>query len=88
MSMHPCPHCGGPGITTFRRYSLGPAVPATCHSCGRKIGVPWSSMLAMLPFLLGMAAAPFLPGVFMLLAPVVGIVAMFVLWRRVPLEKR
>lgn len=86
--MHACPHCGGPGITTFRRYSLGPAVPATCHTCGRKIGVPWTSMLAMLPLFLGMIAAAFLPGALVLVAPVVGIIAMFLLWRYVPLETR
>jgi predicted RNA-binding Zn-ribbon protein involved in translation (DUF1610 family) len=88
MAMHACPHCGGPGITTFRRYSLGPAVPATCQSCGRKIGVPWTSLLAMLPFFVGMQAARLLPGVLSLVLPIVGMIAMLVLWRYVPLEKR
>jgi hypothetical protein len=88
MAMHACPHCGGPGITTLRRNSLGPAFPATCRSCGRKIGVPWSSMLAMLPFLLGILAAPLLPGIPFLVLPAAGAVAMFFLWRYVPLVKR
>ena len=48
-----CPHCGKPGITTMRKIFLGPAVPATCKACGRKIGVPYT---AMLPFILFIGA--------------------------------
>lgn len=31
--------------------SLGPAVPAACKHCGKKIGVPYLSMLAIAPFI-------------------------------------
>ena len=50
MAMLRCPHCDGPGISTARKLYLGPAIPATCRTCGRKIGVPYGrSLLAMLP---------------------------------------
>ena len=50
MAMLPCPHCGGPGISIARKLGLGPAIPATCRTCGRKIGVSYGrAMLAFLP---------------------------------------
>jgi hypothetical protein len=58
--MYACPHCGKPGISVFRRAYLGPAIPATCVTCGRKIGVPWSkSTIALLPLLVAVILAPF-----------------------------
>jgi len=58
MAMLRCPHCDGPGISTARKLYLGPAIPATCRTCGRKIGVPYGrSLLAMLP--LFVATVPF-----------------------------
>ena len=51
MSKLDCPHCGKPGISIMRKMFLGPAVPATCQACGEKIGVPYTAMLAGLPFL-------------------------------------
>lgn len=45
-----CPHCGKPGISMMRKLALGPAVPATCLSCKRKVGVPWCSFLSGGPF--------------------------------------
>jgi hypothetical protein len=88
MSMHSCPHCGGPGITQTRKLSLGPAVPATCRSCGRKIGVPWSGMLTMVPCFAGAQAAMFFRTPLAVAAAVAGVLAMFLLWRYVPLVKR
>lgn len=61
MFMHACPHCGGPGITTFRKYLLGPALPAPCRSCGRKIAVPPASLLTLVPLLLGVLASRSVP---------------------------
>ena len=46
-----CPHCGKPGISAMRKICLGPAVTATCKTCGKKVGVPYMSMLAVVPFL-------------------------------------
>lgn len=86
--MHACPHCGRPGISSGRKLSLGPAVPATCRSCGRKIGVPWSSMLAMIPALAGLQAAAYFRTPLAVAAAGAGVLAMFLLWRYVPLVKR
>lgn len=88
MSMHPCPHCGGPGISSSRKLSLGPAVPATCRSCGRKIGVPWGGMVTMIPFFIGMAAAAYFQTPLAIALPAAGMIAMFFLWRYVPLVRR
>lgn len=88
MSMHPCPHCGGPGISSTRKLSLGPAVPATCRSCGRRIGVPWLSMVTLVPFLLGACVASYLRTPLAVTLPAAGMIAMFFLWRYVPLVRR
>jgi len=42
--MYICPHCNQPGISVLRKLYLGPAIPATCKNCGKKVGVPWSAM--------------------------------------------
>lgn len=55
--MHICPHCHNPGIPFTRRIFLGPALPATCHVCGGKVGVPYSSMWTLLPFLAAILGA-------------------------------
>ncbi len=44
-----CPHCGKPGISAMRKLFLGPAVPATCKTCGKKVGVSYSSIFAGIP---------------------------------------
>ena len=51
MSKLNCPHCGKQGISILRKWFLGPAKPATCKLCGKKIGVPYTSLLAFLPFI-------------------------------------
>jgi len=48
-----CPRCHQPGIPAWRRWSLGPATPTVCLACGGRVGVPWSSTLSVLPFLVG-----------------------------------
>ena len=59
--MYACPHCGKPGISLFRRAFLGPAIPATCVTCGRKSGVPLGkSMMALLPFIMAIIIAAFI----------------------------
>jgi len=88
--MYICPHCGKPGITWLRRAYLGPAIAATCRSCGKKIGVPWGrSLVAFLPFFVVSVVAPLLPGLpLQLLVWVIGAGAMFALFYRwVPLVK-
>jgi hypothetical protein len=58
--MYACPHCGKPGISLFRRACLGPAIPATCMTCGRKVGVSWGkSMMSSLPLIMAVIIAQF-----------------------------
>lgn len=54
MVKHPCPHCGEATISGLRRACLGPALPTKCSSCGRKVGVPWWSLVVILPWLLAL----------------------------------
>ena len=57
MSHLHCPHCGEEAISVLRKLFLGPALPARCRRCGHKVGVPYSSLLAMVPFLGGIFLA-------------------------------
>jgi hypothetical protein len=41
---------------------LGPAIPATCTACGRKIGVSYWSMWTVAPFLIAIMLATFVHG--------------------------
>ena len=50
--MYKCPHCGEPGVSKLRKLSLGPGLPTTCQVCGKKVGIPYWSMLVYLPFIL------------------------------------
>ena len=58
--MYKCPHCGEPGISKVRKMFLGPAVPATCKACGKKVGVPYTSMITVLPLGIAFIAASFI----------------------------
>lgn len=85
-----CRHCGKPGITLTRKIWLGPAARATCRTCGKKVSVPYTAMLAHVPFgvaiLLSPVAEPFWAKVAVL---VVGFTVMSVVHMRwVPLAKR
>lgn len=89
--MYACPHCNNPGISMLRRAFLGTAIPATCTSCGAKVGVPLGkSAVAFLPCLLAMVAARHLPTFTLAaIAWLVGAAAMFILWFTfVPLVKK
>lgn len=69
---------------------LGPAIPATCRACGQKIGVPYSSVWTLVPFLIAIGVAAFAPSVELkILLLFVGFVMMsFCHWRFVPLIRR
>jgi hypothetical protein len=47
---YPCPHCQKVTISLWRRLCLGPAWPATCSACGKRVGVPWWSLWLVLLF--------------------------------------
>ena len=43
----------------WRKEVLGPAVSATCRSCGGRVGVPGSGMWVIIPFLVAIVIAAF-----------------------------
>jgi len=88
--MHRCPHCGQPGISEIRKMCLGPAVPATCKACGKKVGVPYTAILAATPFLVAVVASALIgPWVVKGLVLLVGALAMSVIHMKwIPLEPR
>lgn len=85
-----CPHCGKPGISMMRELALGPARPATCRSCKRKVGVPWWSLLSGVPFVGALIVFAIADNTQLgVAALLLGGAAMFVIHARyVPLEKR
>jgi transcription elongation factor Elf1 len=90
MNILNCPHCGKQGISTLRKMFLGPAVPATCKACGKKVGVPYTAMLATIPFLTAILASAFVETVALKAALwIVGAIVMSIIHKRwVPLEPR
>ena len=85
-----CPHCGKPGIPILRKMTLGPAATARCEACGMKVGVPYTSVLSIVPFVAALFAAT-LVDAFAIKAAlwIGGFVAMtFVHVRWIPLEPR
>jgi hypothetical protein len=51
LETYKCPHCNDKGISFMRKMCLGPALPATCKCCGKKVGIPYMpSLLAGVPF--------------------------------------
>ena len=58
MNMCRCPHCGEEGITALRKCNLGPAIPATCQRCGKKVAVSWWSVVMAIPMIAGFTVAP------------------------------
>lgn len=47
--MFKCPHCNKLGITFIRKMFLGPFLPTTCKYCHKKVSVPYSSLLLVIP---------------------------------------
>lgn len=85
-----CPHCGDPGIPLWRKLSLGPAFPTTCRACGSRVGVPPSSMLALIPALTCVVASAFIPSLpLRMVLWWVGAALTAIVWMIwVPLERR
>jgi prepilin signal peptidase PulO-like enzyme (type II secretory pathway) len=52
-----CPKCHQKTIPLWRKMCLGPATGTTCAKCGSKVSVPYSSMIALVPFLIAIVAA-------------------------------
>lgn len=52
--MFECPICHKLGISFWRKLCLGPALPTTCSQCGKKVGVPYYSLVASVPFVISL----------------------------------
>jgi hypothetical protein len=85
-----CPWCEKPAISVLRKMWLGPALSTKCRNCGRPIGVPYTSMLALIPFIglggLGVDTPDIVPKVAMISAGFALMCALHIYW--VPLERR
>jgi hypothetical protein len=85
-----CPHCGEPGISFLRKTCLGPAWPATCTLCGKKVGVPYIGMLAVIPLIAGVLGSdlvePLALKAGLWVGGAVAMATVHMLW--VPLERR
>jgi hypothetical protein len=91
MVKHPCPHCGELSISGLRRMCLGPLLPTRCSSCGGRVGVPWWSLVALVPWFiaLGISAATQEHGMLNFWIGAFGAMGMFVVWGSVvPLVRR
>ena len=73
-----CPYCGQPAMTHLQKAMLGPARAVACKACGKRLSVHWASMLILLPFFAGGAAAlALLPSAWAAAPLIVGAIAMF-----------
>lgn len=92
MTATQCPHCGQSGISGLRRQFIGPAVPATCSSCGGKVGVPFGrTFLAMIPWIVAIVLLSFVKesGPLSFAVGAFGAMGTGILWNSiVPLVKR
>ena len=50
-----CPLCNSQAMSFVGKTSLGPARKIVCKNCGKKIGVAYSSLFAILPLALVLA---------------------------------
>lgn len=73
-----------------RKMFLGSWFPATCTECGLKIGVPWWSMVLIIPFVGPMLLFNYLgfSDLYVACAWIAGAMLMFYLWTLLPLVKR
>jgi hypothetical protein len=88
--MRTCPYCGQQALTARQKATLGPVRSVPCQSCGKRVSVSPLSVLAGVPFLLGIGAVwYFRASPLGIAALIVGAVAMFVIHEyAVPLVRR
>jgi len=48
-----CPYCGRAAMSLLRKSALGPRRAVGCQSCGKKVSVHWTAVLAAIPAFLG-----------------------------------
>ena len=49
--MYKCPHCGKPGISVWKKLTIGMYNPAICKECGNEVSVPYISALILAGFI-------------------------------------
>jgi len=88
--MRTCPYCGQQALTARQKSTLGPVRSVPCQSCGKRVSVSRWSILAVVPFLIGIGAAWYLEASPLgIAALVVGVIAMFAVHEyAVPLVRR
>ena len=45
--MFKCPHCGKPGISVWRKLTIGLHTPAICKECGNEVSIPFTSLIIL-----------------------------------------
>jgi Flp pilus assembly protein TadB len=81
-----CPHCRKAALPTWRKLMLGPAWRVGCQNCGGKVGVAWTSMWTIIPFLVAIVIASLVPSPLSVLIWIAGIALSFWLnYKFVPL---
>ncbi|MCJ8325100.1 MAG: hypothetical protein HRU29_08900 [Rhizobiales bacterium] len=83
-----CPSCGGKGMSLFRRLILSPGAPGICQTCGKKIGISYTAILCLVPFLAALYFAQYLNSTLAFLAGTFGTAAMFVICLSFPLKEK
>ena len=51
--MFKCPHCGKPGISVWRKLTIGMYNSAICKECGNEVSVSYTSMIILAIFTIG-----------------------------------
>ena len=86
--MYLCPICNQPGIPVWYKLCLGPAFPARCKQCGKKVGLPSYTMLTTITTVIPLALylvdfIEFQP--FLLLTVFIGIILSIIYLKWIPL---
>lgn len=53
--MQTCPNCGAEAFPAWRKFLLGPTSSTHCRRCRARLSVSWYGLLALTPFLIGVA---------------------------------
>ena len=85
--MQKCPNCGELTFGKFANINIGPAISKQCSSCGANISTPYSSMALYLPMIIAILFAKILlpSPLNWIIAIVLGILTLYIGWKRVPL---
>lgn len=54
-----CPYCHKAALLPWRRLMLGPAWSVACQNCGGKVGLAWTSIWTIVPFIVAVIIASF-----------------------------